>query len=78
MLAAHGDGRVDCRTNEADGAFACVIDGPPGAYAFPVARTFDGRLCNPGTGTCSDVHHARGDVLRVTFIRGRVLVGHAR
>lgn len=77
VLAATGEGRADCRTST-DGRFACTLDGPPGTYAFPVERAFAGQLCNPGDSSCVDVSHQRGDQLRVTFIRGRVLVGQVR
>ena len=74
VLAVTGRARVDCRSH-ADGRFVCTIDGPPGTYAFAVVRAFTARLCHPGEGTCDEVSHGAGETLRVTFTRGRILVG---
>jgi hypothetical protein len=77
VLAASGEGRVDCRTNY-DGRFACSIDGPSGNYSFQVERAFTGQICNPADGACLNVSKNRGDVLPLSFTRGRVLVGTAQ
>lgn len=77
ILAATGQARVDCRTSDM-GRFVCTLDGPSGSYSFQVERGFNARLCNPGTSTCEDVSKNPGDVLPVSWNRGRVLVGQVR
>ena len=76
VLEAQGDVRVDGAL-AADGRFAYTIDGPAGTYALKVARSFDGKLCHPGTSVCEPVSKKAGEVLSVSFTRGRLLVGKA-
>ena len=76
VLEARGDVRVDGAL-AADGRFAYTIDGPPGTYSLKVARSFEGVLCHPGTAACEPVVKKAGEVLAVTFTRGRLLVGKA-
>ena len=76
VLATRGDVRVDGAL-AADGRFAYTIDGPPGTYSLKVARSFEGVLCHPGTAACEPVVKKAGEVLAVTFTRGRLLVGKA-
>jgi hypothetical protein len=77
VLEADDDVRVDGAL-AADGRFAYTIDGPAGSYALKVARTFDGKLCHPGTSACEPVSKKAGEVLLVSFTRGRLLVGKAK
>lgn len=74
VLEPQGEVRIDGRMAE-DGRFAYTIDGPGGTYALRVARGFDGQLCDPGTDVCEDVSAPTGSALRVSFTRGRLLVG---
>lgn len=74
VLVAQGDVRIDGRLGD-DGRFAYTIDGPSGSYRLRVERGFRGRLCHPGTAACEDVRRRAGDLLDVTFVRGRLLVG---
>lgn len=74
VLVAQGEVRVDGRMAD-DGRFAYTLDGPPGSYRLRVERGFRGRLCHPGTAACEDVRRRAGDLLDVTFVRGRLLVG---
>jgi hypothetical protein len=76
VIEARGDVRVDGAL-AADGRFAYTIDGPPGSYALQVARSFEGIICHPGTAACEPVVKKAGEVLAVTFTRGRLLVGKA-
>lgn len=77
ILAASGEGRVDCRSEgTSPGArFVCPIYGPPGSYRFPVVRAFIGKLCDFAAGVCEDLALRVGQSLDVNFRRGRVLVG---
>jgi hypothetical protein len=74
VLEAQGDVRID-GAQATDGRFAYTIDGPSGSYALRVARGFEARLCDPATGACEPVTKSSGDVLHVSFARGRLLVG---
>lgn len=76
VLEAAGDVRIDGAL-DADGRFAYTIDGPPGSYSLRVARPFEARLCHPATGVCETVAREAGQVLDVSFVRGRILVGRA-
>lgn len=77
VLVAQGEVRVDGRT-AADGRFTYVIDGPAGRYALRVQRSFEGQLCDPGTGTCQAVSADAGSTFAVEFRRGRLLIGRVR
>lgn len=77
VLETQGEVRIDGRQAH-DGRFAYTIDGPPGSYRLRVARSFDARLCHPGTGQCEDVSRNAGDTLDVSFTRGRLLIGRTR
>lgn len=77
VLEAQGEVRIDGAL-AADGRFAYTIDGPPGAYTLKVARAFAARLCHPAAATCEDVSKKKGEVLAVSFTRGRVLIGRTR
>jgi hypothetical protein len=77
VLEAQGDVRID-GAQASDGRFAYTIDGPPGAYALKVARSFDATLCHPVTGACEAVAKTAGEALPVSFVRGRILVGRTR
>jgi hypothetical protein len=76
VLEAQGDVRVDGAL-AVDGRFAYTIDGPPGSYALKVLRNFEGRLCHPGTAVCEPVSKMAGELLTLSFTRGRLLVGKA-
>ena len=76
VLEAQGDVRVDGAL-ASDGRFAYTIDGPGGSYALKVLRSFDGRLCHPGTAACEPVSKKAGELLTVSFTRGRLLMGKA-
>lgn len=77
VLEAQGEVRVDGAQAD-DGRFAYTIDGPPGHYELRVARGFEARLCDPATAACEPVAKTAGETLRVTFVRGRLLVGRTR
>lgn len=77
VLVAQGEVRIDGRLAN-DGRFAYVIDGPAGRYALRVERSFEGKLCDPGTAVCADVSRDAGQTLDVEFRRGRLLVGRVR
>ncbi len=77
VLESQGDVRIDGALG-ADGRFAYTIDGPPGAYTLKVARAFEARLCHPATAACEEVSKKKGEVLAVSFTRGRVLIGRTR
>lgn len=77
ILEPVGQVRIDGRASDG-GAFAYTIDGPPGRYALPVTRAFEGKLCHPGTGACEDVALSAGQTLNVEFVRGRLLFGRRR
>lgn len=74
VLEPQGEVRIDGRQSD-DGRFAYTVDGPAGSYRLRVARAFEGRLCDPGAGTCDDVSARAGDALPITFTRGRLFVG---
>ena len=77
VLEAQGDVRID-GAQATDGRFAYTIDGPPGSYALKVARGFEARLCHPASGACEPVAKHAGEILTVSFLRGRLLVGKTR
>jgi hypothetical protein len=77
VLEAQGEVRIDGALAR-DGRFAYTIDGPPGTYALKVARSFEATLCHPGTAACEPVSKKAGEVLLVSFTRGRLLVGKAK
>jgi hypothetical protein len=77
VLEAQGEVRIDGAL-AVDGRFAYTIDGPPGAYTLKVARAFEARLCHPATAACEEVSKKKGDVLAVSFTRGRILIGRTR
>lgn len=74
FVATVGEARVDCATTTTGDKAVCTIDGPPGTYRFPVEKSFTGRLCHPGDGTCQDVAYQAGQSMPVSFERGRVLL----
>jgi hypothetical protein len=76
VLQAQGDLRVDGAL-AADGRFAYTIDAPPGSYTLKVLRDFEGKLCHPGTAVCEPVSKMAGELLTLSFTRGRLLVGKA-
>lgn len=77
VVAAAGTLRCD-HAIDRDGAFVVAIYGPPGAYDVRVERGFEGALIHPGSGRSTPVDGAPGDVLTLTFERGRLLVGRLR
>lgn len=76
-LEANGETRIDCARAD-DGRFACTIDGPPADnLSLRVTKGFTGQLCEPG-GPCTDVSATAGSTFRVSYRRGRVLVGRSQ
>lgn len=74
--------RVDGVQQWAGGGFAYTIDGPPGTYAFRVARPFTAQTINPRTGERSVPFTCQtGETLTVQWTQaegGALLVGQLR
>ena len=58
-----------------DGRFAYVLHGTPGEHRHRVERGFEGVVIDPGTLQETPVALRVGQELRVSYQRGRVLVG---
>lgn len=81
VLVAHPGGAVPERFYRADhvlhpdGRFLCLLYGQPGTHGVPVARSFEGEIITPSTGERHPFNGTAGQVLVVTFERGRIIVG---
>jgi hypothetical protein len=72
------DGDTDVRSDHAgNGTDAVdVVYGPPGTYRFPVINNFEGVIITPDeTLAQHPVSWSAGQMVDITFQRGRVLVG---
>lgn len=77
VLEPLGEIRIDGRQSN-DGRFVYTIDGPSGTYDLRVAQAFSGRICDTINAMCTPIDRNAGDVLSLTFVRGRVLIGRLK